>query len=301
LISDPNNYFRCREVYEWRPIPKWDLIEEHGSRFYDTQHDFSQHQINLNTYPLFDDQGNEVPIYDSNGEQIQRMLPVVNSEEPQCGVLMDLQNIQALFNPNSQLHVLEEDEDDLILPESQFIQVNAFPLTFLKTAGNIQATGVPHCFWPIIANINQMLHHDASDSNSEDSDNDSDHMPMDRIQQAVPTGGSSIVKPIASQFYNYIAHWTAAHAGQHYSQRGTVTAAVAGGFAEAGKDKNKASEVQEYCRQSLPFERFHNAISLEDCPSCCRAELIYSVDVQELQDRSGRQVYLYIYAALPNQ
>jgi hypothetical protein len=214
---------------------------------------------------------------------------------------MNLNNIQALFNPDSQLHVLEEDEDDMILPESQFVQVNAYPLAFLKTAGNIQATGVPHCFWHIISKINQTLHDDISGHNSEDSDDNSDHMPIDRIQQAVPTGGSSIVKPVASQFYNYIAHRTAAHAGKHYSQRGTVTAAVAGGFTEVSKDKNKASELQEYCKQGLPFERFHKAISLEDCPSCCRGELIYSVDVQALQDCSGRQVYLYFHASMANK
>jgi hypothetical protein len=201
-----------------------------------------------------------------------------------------LDNIHALFNPDSQLHDLDEEDDDPVSQESQLIQVSAYPLAFLRTVGNLQATGVPHCFWPTIAKINQGLHQDACqpDFNSDDSDDDSDRMDTNEDQQTLPSGGASIVKPIASQFYNYIAHRTAAHAGKHYSQRGTVTAAVAGAFAEVTKDKNKASELQAHCKQSLPFERFHNAISLEDCPSCCRAELIYSVDVRALQDRTGR-------------
>lgn len=231
-----------------------------------------------------------MPIYDSDGERVARTIPEPDPNEPQCGVLVDLQNIHSLFNPDSQLHALDDDDDDddAVPEESQYIHVNAYPLAFLKSIGNLQATGVPHCFGPTIATINQQICLDPALPDSQDSDDDSDRMSILEEHRPVHRGGSSPLKPVASQFYNYIAHRTAAKAGRHYSQQGTVTAAVAGAFAEVRKDKNKASELQEYCKQGLPFDRFHNAISLEDCPSCCRMELVYSVDVQALTNRSGR-------------
>ena len=207
---------------------------------------------------------------------------------------MDLENIHSLFNPNSQLHALDEDEDEddafaeAVPEESQFIHVKAYPLAFLKSIGNIQATGVPHCFRPTITSINQQIHSNHPLPDSQDSDNDSDRMSITEDHRPIPAAGAPIIKPVASQFYNYVAHRTAAKAGKHYSQRGTVTAAVAGAFSDVTRDKNKASKLQQYCKQGLPFQRFHNAISLEDCPTCCRAELVYSVDVQALPVRSGR-------------
>jgi hypothetical protein len=296
LFSFTHTSYRCRKVDHRRPIPKRDLIEEHGPIFYDTPHDFSRRRVNLNTHPLFTEQGQEIPIYNSDGDKINRTIPYADEDEGQCGVLMDLDNIHALFNPDSQLHALEEQEheeeehedEDVIPEESHFTHVDAYPLAFLKSIGNIQASGVPHCFGPTITAINQNILSIHPDQDSHDSDHGSDRMSIIEDHPPASPAGSQVLRPVASQFYNYIAHRTAAKAGSHYSQRGTVTAAIAGAFADGSKHKTKASDLQNYCKQCLPFERFHKAISLEDCPSCCRAELVYSVDVRALPDCSGR-------------
>jgi hypothetical protein len=98
---------------------------------------------------------------------------------------------------------------------------------------------------------------------------------------------SRVVKPVSSQFYNYMTHRVASRAGRHDSQQGTVTAAVAGAFATSRKHKTIASKKQEYCDQSLPSDRFHDRFSIEDCPTSCRAEFVYSIDIRRLQDPSG--------------
>jgi hypothetical protein len=283
--------YRCNRIHDTQPISNRTLKEEYGPLFYDTPDDFSRRRVNLNRLPLIDDEGQEIPIFDSHGNQIPRTIPLIDKNESQCGVLINLQNIHALFNPDSQLHILDEDDEDVVPQESRFIHVDAYPLAFLKTAGNIQAAGVPHCFSHTITKINQRINrHSAQPLSDSDESDSSDHMSVDIEQYHHPvlSPGSSIVKPITSQFYNHIAHRTAAHAGKHYSQRGTVTAAVAGAFADANKDTKKAKQLQKSCKKSLPFQRFHKAISLEDCPSSCRAELVYSVDVRYLKDRSGR-------------
>jgi len=56
-------------------------------------------------------------------------------------------------------------------------------------------------------------------------------MAIDQEDDSFHAGGTLVVKLVACQFYNYIAHHTATHARQYYSQQGTVTVALAGAFA----------------------------------------------------------------------
>jgi hypothetical protein len=95
---------------------------------------------------------------------------------------------------------------------------------------------------------------------------------------------------VSCQFYNYIAHRVAGRAGQHDSQQGSVTAAVSGGFAETRRDKATAAQKRSFCEQGMPYERFHERISIDDPPTSCRAELVYSIDVRALNDPSGSYV-----------
>jgi len=55
------------------------------------------------------------------------------------------------------------------------------------------------------------------------------------------------VKPLSSQFYNYITHWMATQAGRHDAQQGTMTAALSGSFAKTTKDQNTAAKKQSDC------------------------------------------------------
>jgi hypothetical protein len=165
----------------------------------------------------------------------------------------------------------------------------------LRTAGNFQASSIPQCFFPTLARINQSVRKDPNHPPSDLEDSDDDHMSIDQDENPIHLGGIQAVKPVASQFYNYIAHRTATRAGRHYSQQGTVTATLAGAFASTNKDKKRASDLQDYCDLSLPSERFHQNISIEDCPASCRAELVYSIDVRALKHRSGRYVFLNYY------
>jgi hypothetical protein len=80
----------------------------------------------------------------------------------------------------------------------------------------------------------------------------------------------------------------AGRSGQHDAQQGVVTSSIAGAFAQTDKHKQTASSKQLYCKLDLPSDRFHKKISLDNSPACCRAELVYSVDVRALADPSGR-------------
>jgi hypothetical protein len=176
---------------------------------------------------------------------------------------------------------------------SHHVNVDAYPICFLRSAGNIQASGVPNCFLPLLANINQSIRNNLNNHphhihNNLDSDDDSD---MDNQEPIPPLqGGQQVLKPVASQFYNYIAHRTATRAGKHLAAQGTVTAAIAGAFAQTTKDRTKANDLLDYCDTALPSDRFKTLIDIRDCPSSCRAELVYSVDVRALRHPTGRSV-----------
>lgn len=107
-----------------------------------------------------------------------------------------------------------------------------------------------------------------------------------------------VVKPVSSQFYNHITHRVASRSGRHDSQHGTVTAAISGAFANTDKDKKTASDRQSYCELCLPSERFGSRINQEDCPTSCRAEIVYSVDVGALKEPSGSYVVFQLLSLI---
>src|SRR6266567_3872510 len=100
---------------------------------------------------------------------------------------------------------------------------------------------------------------------------DSDHHDIPSYLQAI--------KPVSTQFYNYITHHVMTCAGKHNSQQGIVTTAISGAFANTQKHKTTTFKKQSHCNQGLPLKQFHDKISLEDCPISLCAEFIYLIDI----------------------
>jgi hypothetical protein len=253
-------------------------------------------------FPLLDDEGSEIPIYDFDGNRIPRRSPIVDPDQPSCGVLMDLTNIQALFNPVADFSDMSESDTYTTAADlgSPHVDVNVYPLAFLRTAGNVQAHGIPHCFYPILTDINCSVGKQQPPPNrhgfrgDEDgftmvnaNEDEDDFMVVDDDRDDSHPASLRVVKPIFTQFYNYFAHRVAPRAGGHESQHGGITAAISGAFATSQKHKRAALKKQSECERSLPFQRFHDRISIEDCPTCCRAELVYSIDIRGLKNPSG--------------
>ena len=295
--------FRCYRIHQWQPIATYDIKRQYRNHIYDDHNEYSRRHIDIDNYPLLDEDGSEIPIFDHTGKRIDRRIPLLDHNESQCGVLIKLPNIHALFNTDDQLYQDDHIQDPSLSPppQSHYVHVDAYPLAFLRSAGNIQASGIPSCFLPRIANINQSIrkhpnHQTQNDHNNLYSDDSDDDMDLDDPQQHQLQGGQQVLKPVASQFYNYIAHRTASRAGNHDTMKGTVTAAIAGGFAETSKDRKTAEEYMEHCDTALPSDRFKSNIGIARCPSSCRAELVYSVDVRALRNPTGRYVSLLLSA-----
>jgi hypothetical protein len=290
---------RCTEVKRAKVKPQ-DIRNQNRNGVFDRPDPgYRQLVEDLDGLPILDAEGEEIHIYDYRGNRIARRMAVVDDEGPPCGVLVDLTNIHALFNPYMSTDGPEDyssttssDSADL-----HHVHVNAYPLAFLGSVGNIQANGIPPCFLPSITEINQTVSDRRRNPQVPQSDDRSSRGEDDNamsVDVGDPTFAPSrrAVKPVSAQFYNYLAHRVATRAGRHDTQQGSVTAAISGAFAKSRRHKQIASGKQDYCQLGLPSERFQNKISLEGSPTSCRAEFVYSVDVRALKDPSGTHVFL---------
>jgi hypothetical protein len=278
---------------EWIRVPAETLREENPGGLFDSSNVESRNRIDLGDFDLLDEDGAEVPIYDEEGAHVARREIVEDENLPPCGVLVDLEHIQALFNPGEGYETGSEDGESPPPLEDESVNIEAYPLAFLRTVGNIQAAGIPHCFYRKLKEISQKVRgpvtRGARNEDLEDEEENESNGGGTEVEMEVDDRASTqaVVRPVASQFYNYSAHRVSSRAGGHDSQQGTVTAVVAGAFAIGSKDKDKASKKREHCERGLPSTRFHERIMRNECPTSCRAELVYSIDVRAMKDPSG--------------
>jgi hypothetical protein len=252
----------------------------------------------LADYPLLDEDGEEILIYNSHGIRVPRRAVVKKTAQPDCGVLLNLKSVQGLFNPEIPPILYSDDYQPPPYQDDPYIRIDPYPLAFLKRAGNIKASGIPHCFYPLLTNINKSVrknlpqhhfpsdpHHSQLHQDQHDQEDDSPFVENDTPHLALTY---QAVKPVSSQFYNYSTHRVASRAGRHDTQQAAVTAAISGAYAKTDKDKKTARDMQHHCNIGLPTDMFHARInSVDECPSACRAELVYSIDVRALKDPSG--------------
>ncbi len=282
------------------PISPRTIKEDNPGGIFDGQDPLLRRRVKLNRFPLLDDDGQEIPIYNSAGDRIRRRAVIINDQMAPCGVLVDLTNIHALFDPYGSFDHGNSSTTSSDLAERHVPHVDAYPLAFLRTVGNIQADGIPACFYPLLTTINRSVRkgnridrptsdddHGSGEEEEEDMSVDSDEADGNDYGRV---SSLQVVKPVSAQFYNYITHRVATRASRHDAQQGTVTAAISGGFASSQKHKMTASNKQSHCDLGLPSDRFHTRISLDDSPTSCRVEFVYSVDVRALKNPSGTHV-----------
>jgi hypothetical protein len=165
--------YRASYIHKWAPIPVDEIITSHARGLYNSPNHCIRHLINLDNHPLFDDNELEVPIYDSASQHILRHKALFDPDKPNCGILMDLFNIQALFT--SQTHYDNLDNSSNLSNDTNYtIHINVYPLAFLKSYSNLQATGIPYCFHKCIPKINHSicrLSYQSPQPNDEDDNN----------------------------------------------------------------------------------------------------------------------------------
>lgn len=153
ILSIP--VLRCTEIVQWSPISTHEMIQKNPGGIFNGPDRNYRHPVRLDELPLFDADGQEILVYNSVGRRILRRVPSIDENAPSCGVLVDLSNIQALFNPYSSFNHPNSSTISSDLADAEFVCVHAYPHAFLRSVGNIQADGVSYCFYPIIIEINK--------------------------------------------------------------------------------------------------------------------------------------------------
>ena len=287
--ANANNTRRAFEVTAWEEIPEWELIRDYKNKFFDSAVKEKRNRVQ------WDDVEPGTPLYDKNGAEIQRQDPVVDVDEP-CGVMMNLKQTRALFAADTSDDG-SNDSDGTFGEPREPVKTEVYPLGFLRVVGNVQAKGAPYCLLAPIKKVNESVRKEAARQARESSAASSEeYSPSTERQNTI-----SAVKATSCQFYNYIAHRIAPRAGKLDSQQGLVTAALTGAFAQSETHKKTAKRKQEECKKALPAETFQKRINGSECPTSCRAEIVYTVDVSNLKHQDGRCVTPKIFHAHDSQ
>ncbi len=224
-----------------------------------------QEIVDLHNLPYQDESGAELRIYDRQGRKIpRRHINGVPDENTRCGLLMNLMDIDRLYN-----NPYHEDGS------AKNVSIRVFPQAFLRTYGHLQATGVLHSFGPAIQEIN-------ADVRSLQ-ENDPHFLSIDDSDEPLCA--------VSSQAYNEMTHRVATRAGDHDCQKGSITGAAAGSYANTDATKRKAKTLYDDCESKLPHIKFSKKIKTTiPCPKDLRMENVYSFDMYSLPlpQRSGR-------------
>ncbi|KAG8929987.1 hypothetical protein FRC01_003421 [Tulasnella sp. 417] len=194
------------------------------------------------------------PIFDEDGDEIQPYEPVFESQHVDCGIVLNLNQVPA---------EVQAADDDTRHPE-----YTTYPLAYCRGIGNCQASTHLNFYQRFVNRINRELQEE---------------------------GGAGIapVKRGPHQIYNEIAHKTRSRDGLHDSQRGYVTAAVAGKNLRGANLAASHLRCQEACSLQLPSESYHEKLLRAGHYIGLRSEPMITINVQALERhrRNGRFIY----------
>lgn len=221
-ISDNvNNCISCQTVEEYEDIPVQQIIDNHQGQLFDSDDPAHRSGIDdLAIYPVVDEAGFEIPIYNRNGIRVPRRSITIDLDGPIHPILMKLDNIYQMFDENGPRHDFEmsDDEEDNYRPASS--HHTAYPQAFLRKYGHVQADCAPASLTRYIQRIIDSVHVRNLPEDHPDYDDDPDVLEATAI----------VVR--AFQAYNSALHRTRTRQQSHDAQRGQISAALAALFAD---------------------------------------------------------------------
>ena len=250
---------RLEHVTEWNVVDPLDIIDQNG-RIYrhgadPVLDDDVIEVLDLPALPFFDDDGNEICIYDTGGYRIPRRIP---SRSECYASWINLTRAHELFRPH----------DDNV-HDQRAMPFNAYPQAFLKTAGNIQSPTVPTSLMQYVRTLNQEIAVHVDDDNDDD-DEHNDHR-------------STAIETMFFQSYNEISHRIRDEARFHPVQLGLITSALSGNMATNNSAVRRWRRRVEACQHALPHKRFEEKIRDGGQPEALRNEVTYTIHLNRLK------------------
>lgn len=260
-------------------MPVAQIVDQYRDGIFTSPNPYDREQIivdEIANYPMFTEEGDEIPLYSEDGFRIQRRIARFSRNTPPHATLINFQQLHTLF-------VNEEDDLDMAEEHPRHTPFTVYPQAGLKTAGHFQAKGLMTPCYKLVDRVNQALA--AQANNDDDDDNvDMDWQPIDR----------PAICGIASQGYNNVMHHTRGRRAQHHdAQLGLVTSTLAGGWATTPKSKQQAGVLAVKCQHSLPHKTFAAKIMNPSLQRDLRLENVYSIDLHVLRRRQRTGSYVY--------
>jgi hypothetical protein len=229
----------------------------------------------LTNFPLLDDNGQEVPIFDEEGFPIPRHEAGVEEVQTRLGILFDLRNLRDFFDGGLNID----------LPDRPPTKYCIYPQAFTHNYGHFQANSLPEAFCRMVdaINVNVGLQSDRLTCNKElFGDDDEDY------EDLLPS-----VTGIACQGYNELVHRVRGNGARHHdAQLGVITAAFAGSYAITEKAKRAQRQHARSISFQLPHQKFREKICDDDNQLNLefRLENVYEIDLHRIkpQYRTGR-------------
>ena len=234
-------------------------------------------------YNLLDADGTEIPIFNEEGRRIPRRL--ANFAEPYkpCSILQDLSKVPSLFengssaidattfdvegSENGRVNLDEEVQVAGLICPYDTPTYNLYPLFYSQNVGQWQANGIIAPLTPHIDNLSRAV-----------AAQDRDSPPA--------------IEPIKSQCYNTLSHYTRESAREHIAQRGILTGAAGGSWADDRKGQTTASYLLGTCDLRNPHDHLAQQVSRAD-DTHLRLENVYMFHLQRMAPkyREGATFY----------
>jgi hypothetical protein len=246
------------------PLETADIVEANGgsAELYSHWDPDEREQVDLDEYPLYDEDGLELPVFDESGYPVKRVRMFEQDGQDPPALLADISLMHDMFEAD------EEGLDDSFRSGPMY----AYPQAFTRF-GNVQSQTPMPAFQARVA----------------------------LVSQSVRRENRNAREPIEChnfQGYNYESHRTRAAASTHVAQTGPLTAMFGGSVCHPKPSTKFKAALQRYNTSGkLPFEDLERKILLSDLSigAQFRKEVVYVINMSELTPKvrdCGRYVLL---------
>ena len=137
----------------WVERSVYDIWNENSGGIFDSYDPATRAELSIEELydlPIYDNSGQEIPIYTDNGYMIERHLPTLNHTSTPCGILADLRDLSSLFTRIQTNGFFTRDEE-VVIP------YHIYPQARLITTSHFQVQGLITLFYLLIDKLNISL------------------------------------------------------------------------------------------------------------------------------------------------
>jgi hypothetical protein len=256
------------------PIPTNTMTTTHGDLYQSPTGEADDVIDDYGNFPLHDEDGKEIPVFNANGESVNRVRfqPIPNAQP--AGVFVALDRVNRLFSDWRQTYI--NPDDYVRLPT-----VNKYPIGFMANIGSVQ-TRQP---FPPMAQTLRLINKAVGRIPPQDPDDEDMYDGVDDDGELIRASERPMTAVFgnATQIYNLSNHSYAPRANEHRALHGHLTAAASGVFATTTAHRNTAKVANERIQYHLPIDGFEMLAEQRTFSAKGRVEQVFIIMIDRLR------------------